>query len=135
MQFKREPSYLIENMRPVTMLQTTYKSYTCLLDYHFKTEMEKCGLLEYAQSGFRARHQTHAPVIKVQYILQEIRQSKGVVYLAYLDWFSAFCSIDLPRLYLLMEALGMHTDDVNLIRKAHEGAWVLPLGPSSWGAH
>ena len=66
---KREPAHFIENMRPVTLLNTTYKGYTSLLDSRFKTEMELQKVQETAQTGFRGGHQIHDPIVKVQYIL------------------------------------------------------------------
>ena len=126
---KREPAHFIENMRPVTLLNTTYKGYTSLLDSRFKTEMELQKVQETAQTGFRGGHQIHDPIVKVQYILSEAERRKSKVYLVYLDWYSAFCSIDLERLYLLMGLMGMHADDVNLIREAHRDAWVTVRTP------
>eukprot|EP00961_Rhodomonas_salina_P205664 2776017-Rhodomonas_salina.1 len=37
--------------------------------------------------------------------------------------------VDLGRLYLLFERLGMHPYDVNLLRRAHLGAWVTVRTP------
>eukprot|EP00961_Rhodomonas_salina_P046899 629524-Rhodomonas_salina.3 len=46
-----------------------------------------------------------------------------------LDWFSAFDSVDLGRLYMLFEQLGMHRADVDLLRWCHRGAWVTVRTP------
>ena len=129
MLYKRDPTHFIENGSPVTLLNTDYKGYTTLLDNRFKTEMERKVVLEKSQTGFRTSHQIQDPVIKLQYAMEESSRLKKQVYLCYLDWFSAFCSIDLPRLYLLMEKMGMQPEDVQLIKNAHDGAWVVVRTP------
>eukprot|EP00961_Rhodomonas_salina_P142314 1916562-Rhodomonas_salina.2 len=91
--------------------------------------MEHLGLLEDSQGGFRPGLQTQTSILKLTYAIEEARQCKGTFVVAMLDWFSAFDSVDLEKLYLLFEHLGMHQDDVNLIRRCHAGAWVTVRTP------
>lgn len=38
----------------------------------------------------------------MQYVIEEVTQAKGKIYLAWLDWFSALNTVDLQLLYLLL---------------------------------
>ena len=42
------------------------------------------------------------------------------MFIVYLDWFSAFTSVHLQKLYQVMGKMGMSQEDVALIRDAHE---------------
>jgi len=120
---KREPCSELENLRPVTLLQTTYKFFTGVVNDRFQRMMEHSGILESTQEGFRPNRQTRQPISKLQYVIQETRRDKGKLYIAYLDWFSAFTSVSLHKMYHLMELLGMHRADIELIRGAQRGTW------------
>eukprot|EP00961_Rhodomonas_salina_P235182 3178913-Rhodomonas_salina.4 len=78
--------------------------------------MEHLGLLEASQGCFRPRLQTQTSILKLTYAIEEARHTKCTFMVAMLDWFSAFDSVDLGWLYLLFEHLGMHPDDVALLR-------------------
>eukprot|EP00961_Rhodomonas_salina_P045140 606384-Rhodomonas_salina.1 len=73
--------------------------------------------------------QTQTSIVRLQYAIDEARRTKGRIVIAMLDWFSAFDSVDLGRLYLLFEQLGMHRDDVDLLRRCHAGEWVTVRTP------
>eukprot|EP00961_Rhodomonas_salina_P114963 1546945-Rhodomonas_salina.1 len=70
---KREPASQIENMRPVTLLQVTYKLFTSVVSDRPSFAMEGGGLLEDGQNGFRQRKQTRSPVAKLQYVIHEAK--------------------------------------------------------------
>ena len=61
--------------------------------------------------------------MKLQYVLQETLERKEKVFVVYLDWFSAFTSVHLEKLYQVMTKMGMKQTDVDLIRDAHQGTW------------
>ena len=120
---KREPCSELENLRPVTLLQTTYKLFTGIVNDRFQRMMEHSGILEHSQDGFRPHRQTRQPITKLQYCVQETRRDGGKIYVAYLDWFSAFTSVSLHKMYYLMERMGMHPNDIEMIRGAQRGTW------------
>eukprot|EP00961_Rhodomonas_salina_P243693 3292919-Rhodomonas_salina.1 len=62
---KREPASQIENMRPVTLLQVTYKLFTSVVSDRVSYAMEQEGTPEDCQHGFRPRHQTRSPVAQL----------------------------------------------------------------------
>eukprot|EP00961_Rhodomonas_salina_P030957 416490-Rhodomonas_salina.1 len=93
--------------------------------------MEHLGLLEDSQGGFRPALQTQTSILKLTYAVEEASRTNGKIVIAMLDWFSAFDSVDLGRLYLLFEHLGMQSDDVDLLRRCHTGAWVTVR--TQWG--
>eukprot|EP00961_Rhodomonas_salina_P046320 621716-Rhodomonas_salina.1 len=88
--------------------------------------MEHRGMIETSQGGFRPGMETQTSTVKVNYTIEEVRRNGGTIVIAFLDWFSAFDSVDLGRLYLLFERLGMHPDDVNLLRPVSYTHLTLP---------
>ena len=55
---KREPVSQTENLRPITLLQTTYKLFTTVINNRLQRAMEERAILENSQDGFRPGHQT-----------------------------------------------------------------------------
>ena len=43
-----------------------------------------------------------------------LTRAGGKLYVVYLDWFSAFTSVSLHKMYYLMERMGMHADDIEI---------------------
>jgi ribonuclease HI len=121
---KREPASMLENLRPITLLQTTYKLFTAVVADRLSYAMEHGGMLESAQHGSRPRRQTQAPIAKLQYVVSEAKRLGKTIYVAYLDWFNAFCSLSLEKMYQALVAMGMSEPDMGIIRQAHAGAWV-----------
>eukprot|EP00961_Rhodomonas_salina_P162237 2185349-Rhodomonas_salina.1 len=86
--------------------------------------MEGAGMLEENQNGFHPWKQTRQPIALLQHMITESKKRRQGLVVAYLDWFSAFCSLSLDKLYSCLEQLGLHPDDVRTIQRAHEGSWV-----------
>eukprot|EP00961_Rhodomonas_salina_P145085 1952872-Rhodomonas_salina.1 len=120
---KRDPNSQIENLRPVTLLQVAYKLFTSVVANRLSHEMEGAGMLEDSQHGFRPHKQTRQPVAVLQHMITESKRQGSRLVVAYLDWFSAFCSLSLEKLYSCLVTLGLHPS-VDTLHKAHSGAWV-----------
>eukprot|EP00961_Rhodomonas_salina_P195202 2635361-Rhodomonas_salina.1 len=73
--------------------------------------MERGGTFETGQHGFRPHKQTRSPISKLQYVIHDAKKHKRSVVVAYLDWFGAFSSVSLDKLYQSLEAIGMHPSD------------------------
>eukprot|EP00961_Rhodomonas_salina_P301729 3940583-Rhodomonas_salina.7 len=86
--------------------------------------MEQQGILEPSQDGSLPLHQTRHPVAKLQQILGEAYERKQKVYLVYIDWFNAFCSLDIARLLAMLDKMGLHPDDVSLLRELYTDTWL-----------
>ncbi len=121
---KREPAHVMENMRPVTLLQTTYKLLSAVVAFRLQRLTEKCGILETTQHGFRTFRETHHAIGKVKYAIEEARRKQGCVYLAYLDWFGAFCSVPIQQLFLVLERMGLAQEDMDLLRGMYSEQWL-----------
>jgi len=119
---KREPVYQLENLRPVTLLRTIYKLHTGIVNNRLQWALEEHGILEPTQDGFRPGRQTRKAVARLQYFLEESRREGREVYVCFVDWFSAFCSVPHSRLFQMLEWSGMHPDDITVIRRLQEGA-------------
>eukprot|EP00961_Rhodomonas_salina_P122669 1652366-Rhodomonas_salina.1 len=65
--------------------------------------MEQQGILEISQDRSWPRHQMRQPVAKIQQILAEAHYEGAPVYMVFIDWFNAFCSIDIARLIMMFE--------------------------------
>ena len=86
--------------------------------------MESKGILEPSQHGFRPGRQTRHPIVKLQYLFEESKRRGGKLYVAYLDWFSAFCSTPHAKIYQLLAWAGMQQADINTIKRMQQGSWL-----------
>ena len=59
---------------------------------------------------------------RLQYFLAESKREGKEVYIAYIDWFSAFCSVPHSRLFQMLEWTGMHADDLKVLRQLQDNA-------------
>ena len=74
---KREPTYQLENLRPVTLLRTVYKLLTGIVNNRLQWELEEQGILEPTQEGFRPGRHTRRAVARVQYFLAESKRTSS----------------------------------------------------------
>jgi len=122
---KREPVYQLENLRPVTLLRTVYKLATGIVNNRLQWELEERGILEPTQEGFRPGRHTRRAVARLQYFIEDSKRKGQEVYIAYIDWFAAFCSVPHSRLMQMLEWTGMHTDDIAVLERLQEHAHLL----------
>jgi hypothetical protein len=102
---KRDPASMLENLVPITLLQMTYKLFTAVVADRLLYAMEHCGMLETAQHCSPQRRQTQAPIVKLQYTVSEAKRLGKTIYVAYLDWFNAFCSLSLEKMHQTLVAM------------------------------
>ncbi len=94
------------NWRPIALANTLYKLWTgmiaeCLYKYaeHFNT-------LSSAQEGFRKQKNTIRQLQNVMNIMSDAKMSQQDLYLLYVDFSSAFNTIDHDKLLCIMHDLG-----------------------------
>ncbi len=104
---KREPASMPENLRPVTLLQTTYKLFTAVMADRLSYAMEYWGMLESSQHGSHPLKQMRAPIVNLQHAVSEAKRLGKTVYVANLDWFNVFCSMSLEKMYQALVTMGM----------------------------
>jgi hypothetical protein len=120
---KREPVYELENLRPLTLLHTTYKIFTSVVNYWIQRQLELHGVIEPTQTGSMHGRETYGSVAKLKYAVEETKERGGKLYVAYIDFYSAFCSLSMGKLMGLLQKLGLHDDDVQLLKNTYTGAW------------
>jgi len=119
---KREPIFQLENLRPVTLLRTAYKLHTGIVNNRLQWALESAGVLEPNQDGFRPGRHTRKAAVRLQYFLEESKRNKKEVYIAYMDWFSAFCSVPHSKLFQMLRWSGMHDDDIAVLEQIQANA-------------
>lgn len=80
-------------------------------------------MLEPVQYGARPLRDTRGAVVRLQYVINEAQAAGANLYITYTDFFSAFSSINVGRLFSVLRALGMAEVDVQLLERAYEGTW------------
>eukprot|EP01080_Neovahlkampfia_damariscottae_P008705 gene8705-651_t len=99
--------FSLQQYRPITLLNNIYKLFTRILKIRLKNLMEKHGNLSDDQNGFRAGKCTKAKLSLVMSVLQDAKQHKSNLFLAYLDITKAFGSVQFIG---IKDALQYYTD-------------------------
>ena len=120
---KREPVHEPENLRPVTLLHTTYKLFASVVNYRVQRQLERKGIITPSQNGSMHGRETYGSVIRVKYAIEEAKRTKQTIYVAYVDFYSAFCSISTSKLFCLLRQLGMAETDVLIFEGIYRGMW------------
>ena len=120
---KREPVHEPENLRPVTLLHTTYKLFASVVNYRVQRQLERKGIITPSQNGSMHGRETYGSVIRVKYAIEEAKRTKQAIYIAYVDFYSAFCSISTSKLFCLLRQLGMAEADVLIFEGIYKGMW------------
>ena len=107
------------NWRPIAQANTLYKLWTgviaeCLYKYakHFN-------ILSSVQEGFRKQKNTIRQLQNVMNIMSDAKTSQRELYLLYVDFSSAFNTIDHDKLLCIMHDLGFPDDAIKVIAEIY----------------
>ena len=130
--FKKGDPMDIACYRPVCLLDTVYKVLSGILTDRLYRLCEKHGLLDPSQEGFRRLRSTQRQVQGLHWAIEEKARRGASLYLAFLDFDSAFNSPDHEGLWRWLRELNIPDVDLlqALYRQAHYVA-DLPYGRSA----
>ena len=118
--------------RPVCLLDTVYKVLSGILTDRLYRLCEKHGLLDPSQEGFRRLRCTQRQVQGLHWAIEERARRGASLYVAYIDFESAFNSPDHEGLWRWLREVNIPDVDLlqSLYREAHYAA-DLPYGRSA----
>ena len=111
------------NYRPIALLNTVYKFWTRIISTMLSTYCEQCGILSEPQEGFRKQKDCQRQLQYLKLVLEDAKMHKRDLCISLLDIKKAFDTVDHPRLFQILEALGIPQDAVEVIKDLHMDAY------------
>ena len=128
---KKNSELLLENYRPIALAHTMYKLWTSLIQESLGRYAEHYDILSTSQEGFRHGKGTMRQLHNLMNVLSDAKISEQNLYMLYVDFSSAFNTIDHDRLLQVMYDLGFPTDAIHVIANLYTNASTqvnLPMG-------
>lgn len=128
---KKNSELLLENYRPIALANTMYKLWTGLIQRGLSKYAEHYDILSSSQEGFRGGKNTIRQLHNLINVLSDAKITQQNLYMLYIDFSSAFNTIDHDKLLQTMYDLGFPTDAVNVIANLYTNATTrikLPAG-------
>ena len=129
--FKKEDPLDIKNYRPIALADTMTKLYTGLLAECMTDFAEYHDILSSSQEGFRRDKGTARQLLMMQNVLSDAKIFGNDIYLMYVDFSSAFNTIDHDKLLIIMHDLGFPIDCIEAVKDLYTDAeteFILPNG-------
>ena len=123
----------LKNYRPIALADTLAKLWTGMLAECISTYAKSFDILSSSQEEFRRQHNTIRQIQSVQMVLTDAMLLEQNIYYLFVDFSSAFNTIDHDRLLVVMHDLGFPTDCIDVIKDLYDRAetrFVLPAGLS-----
>ena len=120
--YKKDDPLMLENYRPICLANTIAKLWTSLLADCIATYADHFDILSYSQEGFRSRRNTVRQLQLVQNIITDAKLTQQDLYVMYVDFSSAFNTIDHDKLLIIMNHLGFPDDCIHVIRDLYTNA-------------
>ena len=121
--YKKDDPLQLENYRPICLAITISKLWTALLANCIAEYADHFDILSYSQEGFRARHNTIRQLQLVQNILTDAKMTVQDLYVMFVDFSSAFNTIDHDKLLVIMKHLGFPDELIEVIRDLYTDAF------------
>ena len=112
---KRHDRMLLQNYRPIGLNNTLYKMWTRFLTNILSDFAENYGLLSTCQEGFRPQRNTIRQLQRMIFAIEDAFHFKQDLYAMYIDFTSAFNTIDHAKLRQIMLDLGFPLDAVDVV--------------------
>ncbi len=110
----------VENYRGITLLNTTYKIYSSILQHKLERDIEEKQLLPEVQMGFRKGRGTIECIATLDHIVRrELNEKGGKVYALFVDLKAAFDMVNRERLWQIMKDMGISKTLIERIREIY----------------
>lgn len=110
------------NYRPIGLALTVYKLWTSLLTRVLSDYAWRHKIIGDSQEGFLEGRNTHRQLRNVLNALEDAKHSSQNIYLLYIDFTSAFNTLDHDKLLQLMWDMGFPLQAVQVVQKLYSGA-------------
>ena len=110
------------NYRPIALHNNIFKLWTKIITNILQDFAERQGILHAGQEGFRHHKSTGRQLRLLTQTLEDSKLSNRNLFIAQLDFSSAFNSIDQPRLLHIMTSCGFPSDAVAIVQDLYTNA-------------
>ena len=117
--YKKGDPLDLKNHRPIGLMNTIYKAWTSLITEVLSTFAEHYQILSNSQEGFRKNKNTVRQLQNVVNMLSDARLTNQNIYLLFIDFSSAFNTIDHDKLLQTMYDLGFPIDAIHVIQNLY----------------
>ena len=115
--FKKGDLAIVSNFRGICFLSTFYKLYTQLLFNRIKIFVFNNNILHESQAGFRKGYSTSDQIFTLNAIIEDnLSKPKGKVFAFFIDFSSAFDTVNRNSLFYKLNALGISTKFISTIK-------------------
>jgi hypothetical protein len=132
---KKKDSKRPQDMRPITLLNSTYKLLDKLITLRLQNDIQKKKNMNEAQAGFTKNRSCPGQIFILNTII-EIREKKNTpTYCAYLDLAKAFDSVGRKMLFDTMETSKVDKEIIRILRQMYSGersAIIINGKPRKW---
>ena len=111
---KKNDETLLENYGPTALANTLYKLWTGLIQKGL-SKAEHFDILSSSQEGFREDKDTMQQLHNLLNVLSDAKTNEQNLYMLYVDFSSAFNTIDHDKLLMMLYSMGFTTNAVNVI--------------------
>jgi len=119
---KKGSEHELGNWRPIALANTLYKVLTGVIAKCLYKYAEHFNILSSAQEGFRKQKNTIRQLQNVMNIMSDAKTSQQDLYLLYVNFISAFNTIDHDKLLCIMHDLGFPEDAIEVITELYTDA-------------
>lgn len=107
-----------ENYRPICLAQTSYKTYTKILEKRLRNQIELD--LEKEQAAFRPNRQTNDNIYTIRSIIERKIEVGEKLYLTFIDLKAAFDTVDRREIWKTLRELGVDKGLISAIRSTYK---------------
>lgn len=120
--YKKGDPLEVKNYRPIALANTTYKLWTGLIAAAVAEFAEEQHVLSSVQEGFRPHRNTDRQLQNMLHLLEDAALTAQDLYVMYIDFSSAFNTIDHDKLLMIMYDLGFPDDAIQVVRDLYRTA-------------
>ena len=120
--YKKGDPLVISNYRPIGLLNTTCKLWTSMISTIMHEYCEHHHIISTCQEGFMARRNTIRQLTLMILTLQDAALTGKNIYTAYIDFSSAFNTINHDKCFQIMYDLGIPEDAIKNVRHLYSNA-------------
>jgi ribonuclease HI len=131
--YKKHDPLEVSNYRPIGLTNTMYKLWTAMLTEVLSSQAERYQVLSTCQEGFRPYRNTIRQLSMVINALEDARLYQQDIMMLFIDFTSAFNTIDHDKLLQIMYDLGfpeIAIDNVKGIYRCATTSVLTPYGPT-----
>ena len=120
--YKKGDPAILSNWRPTALANTLYKTWTSIVTHVLSTYGEKQGTIGSAQEGFCRYRNTSRQLQMAIFMIEDAALYNQDIYSLYIDFSSAFNTVNHKQLILIMQKLGFPNTAIKAVENIYINA-------------